>query len=65
MARFKRLLVICSALIVLLIVAALLALRFLPETEFIRSSVQDQLRRITGQQVSVVPYRCPLRIPAP
>lgn len=53
MARFKRLLLLCSALIALFIVAALLALRFLPETEFIRSSVQDQLRRITGQQVSV------------
>jgi uncharacterized protein YhdP len=53
MARFKRLLVICSVLIALLIVIALLALRFLPETEFIRSSVQEQLRRITGQQVSV------------
>ncbi len=53
MGRFKRVLVIFSCLTALLIIAALLALKFLPETEFIRSNVQEHLHRITGQQVSV------------
>ncbi|MBI5251015.1 MAG: DUF748 domain-containing protein [Desulfomonile tiedjei] len=53
MGRYKRVFMVFSGLIALLIVVALLALKFLPETEFIRINVQDHLRRITGQQVSV------------
>jgi hypothetical protein len=51
--RFKRLSVIIPVIAVFLIIAVLLALRFLPETEFIRSNVQDRLQKLTGQQVSV------------
>jgi uncharacterized protein involved in outer membrane biogenesis len=51
--RLKRLSVIIPVIAVILIITVLLALRFLPETEFIRSNVQDRLQKLTGQQVSV------------
>ncbi len=51
--RWKRILLTSGLLIIVLMAAVLLCLRFLPETELIRRGVQDKLTELTGRQIVV------------
>jgi len=50
---WKRILLTSGLLIIALMAAVLLSLRFLPETELIRKGVQDKLTELTGRQIVI------------
>jgi hypothetical protein len=49
----RRVLLAACILAVLILGAGIVSLYFLPETEFIRTTVQDKLRQVTGQDISI------------
>jgi len=53
MMNWRRILVILGALITLIVAALLLSARFLPQTELIRRSVQNELRELTGREITI------------
>ncbi len=53
MRHFRRILVILLLLMALVVTAVAVSIRVLPETDLIRSRVQDQLSSLTGQGVTL------------
>src|SRR5208283_1245693 len=53
MRHFRRILIVLLLLAALFVTAVVVGIRFLPETDLIRSRVQDQLSTLTGQGVTL------------
>lgn len=53
MRRVYKILGILAIVAVLILGSVVLAVRFLPDTEIVRSSVQEKLREVTGQDVAI------------
>ncbi len=57
MRHFRRVLIVFLLLMALFLTAVVVSIRILPETDLIRSRVQDQLSSLTGQGVTLGPLK--------
>lgn len=53
MRHFRRILIVLLLLVAFFVIAVVVSIRVLPETDLIRSRVQDQLSSLTGQGVTL------------
>jgi len=63
MQRVYKILGILAVLALLILGSLVLAIRFLPDTEIVRSSVQEKLRDMTGQDVAIGALRVSTSFP--